>query len=55
MKKTRSRLSELASALRELRNYGLKNITTGDLLTTYIGAASQHAFRMSFVTQEEAQ
>ena len=55
MMKTKARLNELASALRDLRNYGLTNITAGDPLTTYIGAASQHALRMSFVTLEEAQ
>ena len=41
--------------MRELRFNGLKSITAGYLLTTYIGAATQHALRMSFVTTEEAQ
>ena len=54
MKKTRNRLNELVAALCELRGHGLNNITAGDLLTTYLGVASQHALRMSFVTKEEA-
>ena len=51
----RNILHELASALRELRGHGLKHLTAGDLLTTYVGAAGQHVLRMSFVSKDEAE
>ena len=40
--------------LHELNQAGLKMQTVNDLLTMYVGAASQHALRTTFVPREEA-
>ena len=45
----------LADNINELCQAGLKQQTGRDLIATYTSAASQHALRMSFVNQHEAQ
>ena len=52
MEKTAQRFR--ASTLAELNAEGLSMQTVNDLLTMYVGAASQHVLRMSFVSQHEA-
>ena len=44
----------ISATLRELNQAGLKMQTVNDLLTMYVGAASQHALRTTFVPREEA-
>ena len=41
--------------LQTLNAEGLNVQTVNDLLTMYVGAASQHVLRMSFVPEQEAQ
>ena len=48
------RFQKISTILRELNQAGLKMQTVNDLLTMYVGAASQHALRTTFVPNEEA-
>ena len=49
MEKTTQRLQKIATTLADLNAEGLNVQTVNDLLTMYVGAASQHVLRMSFV------
>ena len=55
MEKTTQRFQKIATTLAELNAEGLNVQTVNDLLTMYVGAASQHVLRMSFVPEQEAQ
>ena len=55
MEKTTQRFQKIASTLADLNADGLNVQTVNDLLSMYVGAASQHALRMSFVPEQEAQ
>ena len=55
MEKTTQRFQKIASTLADLNAEGLNVQTVNDLLSMYVGAASQHALRMSFVPEQEAQ
>ena len=46
---------KLIPHLQTLNAEGLNEQTVNDLLTMYVGAASQHVLRMSFVPEQEAQ
>ena len=48
------RFQNISAILRELNQAGLRMQTVNDLLTMYVGAASQHALRTTFVPKEEA-
>ena len=48
------RFQNISVILRELNQAGLRMQTVNDLLTMYVGAASQHALRTTFVPKEEA-
>ena len=48
------RFRSISAILRDLNQAGLKLQTVNDLLTMYVGAASQHALRTTFVPHEEA-
>ena len=48
------RFQNISAILRELNQAGLRMQTFNDLFTMYVGAASQHALRTSFVPKEEA-
>ena len=48
------RFQNISAILRELNQPGLKMQTVNALLTAYVGAASQHALRTTFVPEEEA-
>ena len=48
------RFRSISAILRDLNQVGLKLQTVNDLLTMYVGAASQHALRTTFVPYEEA-
>ena len=48
------RFQTISAILRELNQAGLKMQTVNDLLTMYVGAASHHALRTTFVLEEEA-
>ena len=54
MVKTTQRFQRVATTLAELNAEGLSAQTVNDLLSMYVGAASQHALRMSFVPEQEA-
>ena len=54
MEKTTQRFRAIASTLAELHAEGLSAQTVNDLRTMYVGAASQHALRMSCVPEHEA-
>ena len=54
MKTATQRFQSISATLRELNQAGLKLQTVNDLLTMYVGAASQHALRTTFVPREEA-
>ena len=54
MEKTTQRFQKNAT-LADLNAEGLNVQTVNDLLTMYVGAASQHVLRMSFVPEQEAQ
>ena len=47
-------IRDIATTLAELNAQGLNEQTVNDLLTMYVGAASQHVLRMSFVLELEA-
>ena len=55
MEKTTQRFQKIATTLADLNAEGLNVQTVNDLLTMYVGAASQHVLRMSFVSEQEAQ
>ena len=55
MEKTTQRFQKIATTLADLNDEGLNVQTVNDLLTMYVGAASQHVLRMSFVPEQEAQ
>ena len=54
MKTAIQRFRSISATLRELNQAGLKMQTVNDLLSMYVGAASQHALRTNFVPFEEA-
>ena len=54
MEKTTQRFQKIATTLADLSAEGLNVQTVNDLLSMYVGAASQHALRMSFVPEQEA-
>ena len=53
MEKTTQRFRRIATTLADLNAEGLNAQTVNDLLTMYVGAASQHVLRMSFVPEQE--
>ena len=53
MEKTIQRFQKIATTLAYLNAEGLNVQTVNDLLTKYVGTASQHVFRMSFVPEQE--
>ena len=55
MEKTTQRFQKIATTLAHLNAEGFNVQTVNDLLTMYVGAASQHVLRMSFVPEQEAQ
>ena len=55
MEKTTQRFQKIATTLADLNAEGLNVQTVNDLLTMYVGAASQYVLRMSFVSEQEAQ
>ena len=55
MEKTTQRFQKIATTQADLNAEGLNVQTVNDLLTMYVGAASQHVLRMSFVPEQEAQ
>ena len=55
MEKTTQRFQKIATTLADLNAEGLNVQAVNDLLTMYVGAASQHVLRMSFVAEQEAQ
>ena len=55
MEKTTQRFQKIATTLADLNAEGLNVQTVNDLLSMYVGAASQHVLRMSFVPEQEAQ
>ena len=54
MEKTTQRFQKIATTLADLNTKGLNVQTVNDQLTMYVGAASQHVLRMSFVPEQEA-
>ena len=54
MQTATQRFQNMSAILRELNLAGLRVQTENDLLTMYVGAASQHALRTTFVPKEEA-
>ena len=54
MEKTTQRFQRIATTFADLNAEGLNVQTVNDLLTMYVGAASQHVLRMSFVPEQEA-
>ena len=54
MEKTTQRFQRIASTLADLNAEGLNVQAANVLLTMYVGAASQHVLRMSFVPEQEA-
>ena len=55
MEKTTQRFQKIATTLADLNAEGLNVQTVNHLLSMYVGAASQHVLRMSFVSEQEAQ
>ena len=55
MEKTIQRFQKIATTLADLNAEGLNVQTVNDLLAMYVGAASQHVHRMSFVPEQESQ
>ena len=51
MEKTTQRFQKIATTLADLNAEGLNAQTVNDLLTMYVGAASQHVLRMSFAPE----
>ena len=54
MEKTAQRFQKIATTLADPNAEGLNAQAVNDLLTMYVGAASQHVIRMSFVPEHEA-
>ena len=54
MEKTTQRFQRIATTLADLNAEGLNAQAVNDLLTMYVGAASQHVLRMRFVPEQEA-
>ena len=54
MEKTTKRFQKIATTQADLNAAGLNVQKVNDLLTMYVGAASQHVLRMSFVPEQEA-
>ena len=54
MEKITQRFQKIATTLADLNAEGLNAQAVNDLLTMYVGAASQHVLRMSFVPEQEA-
>ena len=54
MDKTTQRFQRIATTLADLNAEGLNAQAVNDLLTMYVGAASQHVLRMYFVPEQEA-
>ena len=54
MEKTTQRFQKIATTQADLDAEGLNVQTVNELLTMYVGAASQHVLRMSFVPEQEA-
>ena len=54
MEKTTQRFQRIATTLADLNAEGLNAQAVNDPLTMYVGAASQHVLRMSFVPEQEA-
>ena len=54
MEKTTQRFQRIATTLADVNAEGLNAQAVNDLLTMYVGAASQHVLRMSFVPEREA-
>ena len=54
MEKTTQRFQKIATTLADFNTEGLNAQAVDDLLTMYVGAASQHVLRMSFVPEQEA-
>ena len=54
MVKTTQRFQNIATTLSDLNAEGLNAQAVNDQLTMYVGAASQHDLRMSFVPEQEA-
>ena len=54
MEKTTQRFQKIATTLAGLDAEGLNVQTVNYLVTMYVGAASQHVLRMSFVSEQEA-
>ena len=54
MEKTTQRVQKIATTHADLNAERLNAQAVDDLLTMYVGAASQHVFRMSFMPEQEA-
>ena len=54
MKTAMLRFRNVSTIMRELNQAGHKMQTVNDLLTIYLGTASQHALRTTLVPEEEA-
>ena len=54
MEKTTQRFQRIATTLADLIAERLNAQAVNDLLTMYVGEASQHVLRMSFVPEQEA-
>ena len=54
MERTTQRFQKIATTLAHLKAEGLNVQTVNDLITMYVGAASQHVLLMSFVLEQEA-
>ena len=55
MEKTTQRFQKIATTLADINAEGPNLQTVNNLPTIYVGAASQHVLRMSFVPEQEAQ
>ena len=53
-RKTTQRFQKIATTVADLNAEGLNAQAVNDLLTMYVGAASQHVLRMSVVPEQEA-
>ena len=54
MEKTTQHFRRIATTLADLNAEGINAQAVNDLLTMYVGAASEHVLRMSFVPEQEA-
>ena len=54
-RKQHNAFQKIATTLADLNAEGLNAQTVNDLLTMYVGAASHHVLRMSFVPDQEVQ